>query len=145
MPKILALCISNKKGIVKEPVQSVEFVQDYGIATDAHAGEEPLRQVSLLSIESVDTMKNSIPHLKAGDFAENILVQGIVLKKLPLGTKIKIGNDVLLEVTQIGKKCHNAGCAIKKAVGSCIMPAEGIFAKVLKGGIAHTHDTIEIV
>ena len=145
MGKVLALCISETKGVVKNPIESVEFIEDYGIAHDAHAGQAPLRQVSLLAIESVDLMRDKIPHLKAGDFAENILVGGLEVKKLPLGTRIRVGKEVLLEVTQIGKKCHNAGCAIKRAVGTCIMPAEGIFAKVVKGGIAYTEDSIEIV
>lgn len=145
MAKVLALCISETKGVVKEPTEYVEFIEDYGIAQDAHAGQAPLRQVSLLAVESVDTMRDKIPYLKAGDFAENILVEGLEVKKLPLGTKMKVGNEVILEVTQIGKKCHNAGCAIKRAVGTCIMPAEGIFAKVVKGGVAYAEDRIEIV
>ena len=145
MARVLALCTSETKGVVKQPVESVEFIKDYGIAYDAHAGQAPLRQVSLLAIESVDLMRDKIPHLKPGDFAENILVEGLAVKHLPLGTKMRIGKEVLLEVTQIGKKCHNAGCAIKQAVGTCIMPAEGIFAKVVEGGIAYKEDTIEIV
>lgn len=145
MAKVLALCISETTGVVKEPTAQVEFVEDYGIATDAHAGKAPLRQVSLLAIESVELMRDKIPHLKPGDFAENILVEGLAVKKLPLGTRMRVGKDVLLEVTQIGKKCHNAGCAIKRAVGTCIMPAEGIFAKVVKGGIAYQDDCIEVV
>ena len=142
MGRVLAVCISEHKGTVKTPVPSAYFVEDFGIENDAHAGCEPLRQVSLLSLESMEKMKKDIPTLTYGSFAENLLVDGIDCITLPLGTVLKVGEEVVLAITQIGKKCHNNGCAIKRAVGSCVMPKEGVFAKVVHGGIVRTDDPI---
>lgn len=135
--------LSSEKGTVKTPVKSVECIKDYGIKGDAHAGNWH-RQVSLLGIESIEKMENiSGRKFSYGDFAENITTRGIELYKLDPGTLLKIGNCVL-EITQIGKKCHN-GCSIKKETGQCIMPTEGIFAKVIKEGIINIKDKIEII
>lgn len=141
--KIVSLNISLKKGEVKTPVQKVMFKADHGIEGDAHAGEWH-RQVSLLAIESIDKIRGMGIELTNGIFAENITTEGIELNSLPIGTKLKIGESVQ-EVTQIGKTCHNDGCAIKAKVGECVMPREGIFTKVLKGGEAYIGDPIEII
>lgn len=139
---VLATCMSEQKGTTKHQVPFLELKEDYGIIGDAHAGKWH-RQISLLANESVDTIRKSGITLNAGDFAENILTQDIELKSLSIGTKIKIA-DTLLQVTQIGKECHN-NCEIKKAVGKCVMPTEGVFAKVLKGGKIQKGDVIEII
>ena len=136
-----AICTSDKKGIVKRAQQSVEFRKAWGINGDAHAGEWH-RQVSLLAGESIDQVKETLPTLKQGAFAENIITRGVNLNKLGIGSKLQIGQTVILEITQIGKECHNSGCAIKKATGDCIMPREGLFAKVIKGGKVAPDDEI---
>ena len=143
--KILGTCVSKKKGIAKDNVGKILLVENMGVDGDAHAGLEGLekRQVSLLGIE---THRKIIEHginVKIGDFAENICTEGVIWHELPVGTKMKIGN-VELELTQIGKECHSA-CAIKKKVGDCPMPREGVFAKVVKGGEVCVGDTIEIL
>lgn len=143
MAKVIAINISDKKGVVKTSIDEGVFVENHGLKGDAHAGKWH-RQVSLLAQESIDKMiEMGVPGLTPGKFAENITTEGIVLYKLPVGTKLKIG-DTLQEVTQIGKECHK-GCAIKTQVGKCIMPTEGIFTRVLKGGIVKPGDTIEII
>ncbi|MCL2426344.1 MAG: MOSC domain-containing protein [Oscillospiraceae bacterium] len=114
--------------------------KNYGIVGDAHGGDGH-RQISLLANESVDTLRDKVPNLDAGVFAENILTSGICLHELPIGTKILIG-DVQLIVTQIGKACHNDGCAIKRQTGDCVMPREGIFASALTDGIIKPGDEI---
>ena len=139
--KVIATCISEKKGVKKHPVPYITLEKDYGILGDAHAGNWH-RQVSLLPSESVDTMRGVIPDLKPGDFAENILTEGILLRELPIGTVLTIG-DAELEITQIGKKCHN-DCEIKQLTGKCVMPTDGVFAKVLQGGIIKPGDSITI-
>lgn len=139
--KVIAVCISEKKGTKKHPVPFITLIEGYGIAGDAHAGDWH-RQVSLLPQESADTMRAALPELKAGDFAENILTEGIDLKSLPIGTQLLIG-DVILEITQIGKKCHN-DCEIKKLTGKCVMPTDGVFAKVICSGEIRPDDTIII-
>ena len=141
MAEILALCISEKKGTEKVNAGEAEFIENYGIKGDAHAGNWH-RQVSLLSYEKIEEFNNKGASVKFGAFGENIVVKGIDLAKLPIGTRLRIG-EILLEVTQIGKKCHDR-CHIYYTVGDCIMPREGIFSKVLKGGIAKTGDKIEI-
>ena len=128
-----AVCISQKKGMVKKEQACVELTKAWGIEGDAHAGDWH-RQVSLLAGESIDLVKDVLPSLKRGAFAENIITRDIDLNRLALGDKVQIGNEVILEITQIGKECHNSGCVIKKATGDCIMPREGIFAKVVSGG-----------
>ena len=133
MANVEAVCISRKKGIVKKEQDHVEVVPHWGIKGDAHAGDWH-RQISLLAGESIDTVKKVLPTLKNGAFAENIITRGINLANLSVGDQLQVGDDVILEITQIGKECHNAGCAIKKATGDCIMPREGLFAKVITGG-----------
>ncbi|MEJ8553956.1 MOSC domain-containing protein [Tepidibacter sp. Z1-5] len=142
MGKILGVCISEKKGVQKNNVGKIELVENHGLKGDAHAGDWH-RQVSLLSWEKIEDFKNRGGQVKDGDFGENLIVQGIDLAKLPVGTKLKI-NEIELEVTQIGKQCHQH-CAIYHAVGDCIMPREGIFARVLSGGIVQINDEINIV
>lgn len=140
--KVIATCISERKGVKKHPVPSLTLEQDYGILGDAHAGNWR-RQVSLLPCESVDTLRGIMPDLKPGDFAENILTEGLSLKELPIGTVLHIGST-LLEITQIGKQCHN-DCEIKQLTGRCVMPTDGVFAKVLQGGEIRPGDTITIL
>ena len=138
---VKAICISEVKGTKKHPVPHAQLIEDYGIAGDAHAGKWH-RQVSLLANESADTMRGSMPELSAGDFAENILTEGIGLKSLPVGSMLTIG-DVQLQVTQIGKECH-ADCEIRRITGKCVMPTDGIFARVIRGGTVAVGDTIEV-
>ena len=143
--KILGVCISDKKGIPKTNVGKATLVVNHGVENDAHAGLEGFekRQVSLIGIETHRKMKDRGIDVKIGDFAENICTEGVILHELPIGTKMYIG-DVELEITQIGKECHT-GCAIKKQVGDCPMPREGIFVKVITGGEISVDDTIEII
>jgi len=142
MAKVLAVCISEKKGTVKHPVESIRLKKEHGIIGDAHAGSWH-RQVSLLSDESVARMREKFPDIPVGAFAENILTEGITLYELPVGTKLKVG-ETILQVTQIGKECH-ADCAIRQQVGDCVMPREGIFAIVLKEGTVKSGDEIQIM
>lgn len=140
MAKVIAVNISEKRGTVKHPIDKGFFKLNHGLLGDAHAGEWH-RQVSLLGQESIDKMKALGAHdLSEGKFAENITTEGIVLYELPVGTKLKIG-DVVLEVTQIGKECH-MGCEIRKLVGDCVMPREGIFTRVLSEGWIKAGDEI---
>ncbi len=140
---IKAVCISEKKGEQKHPVEKVELRVDHGITGDAHAGNWH-RQVSLLAAESVAKVQEKISFkLNPGAFAENILTEGICLYELPVGTKMKIGSAVC-EVTQIGKECH-ADCAIRRQAGDCVMPREGIFVKVLEDGTAEAGDEIVVL
>lgn len=140
---IIAISISEKKGQKKHNIESAQLRVGHGMVGDAHAGQWH-RQISLLGIASIDYMRNQGANVKPGDFAENITVEGIVLYELPVGTQLQLGNEVLLEVTQIGKECHH-GCEIMKQVGSCIMPTQGIFAKVLKDGIIQVGDAVYIL
>ncbi|MBQ1674834.1 MAG: MOSC domain-containing protein [Oscillospiraceae bacterium] len=141
MAEVIAVCISEKKGTVKHPVPHIDVRVHHGIVGDAHAGDWH-RQISLLADESVDTMRALGLTLSPGAFAENILTRGIELKTLPIGTRLRVG-DALLEVTQIGKECHN-DCEIKKTTGKCVMPTEGIFAVVLEEGRIQSGDTITV-
>lgn len=140
--KVISVNISEKKGTIKSPVPQIELRKKHGIVGDAHAGNWH-RQVSLLAVESLDKMKEKIPSLKPGDFAENIMTEGISLHTLPIGTILTIG-ECELEVTQIGKECHK-GCEIRNITGECIMPTEGIFAIVKKEGFIYPEDNIRIV
>jgi len=140
--KVVSVNISKEKGTKKQPVEFVDVIENFGIKGDSHAGKWH-RQVSLLGIESIEKAKKWGLNINPGDFAENITTEGINLRLLPIGTKIKI-NTVVLEVTQIGKECHT-GCEIFKKVGKCIMPTEGIFTRVLRGGIVKKGDEILIV
>lgn len=143
MAKVKAVCISEKKGEQKHPVEEVLLKVDHGIVGDAHAGNWH-RQVSLLAAESVEKVQKVLNfQLKSGDFAENILTEGIELFTLPIGTKLQIGAAVG-EVTQIGKECHQ-GCAIRELAGDCVMPREGIFVKVLEEGKVKAGDEIKVL
>jgi MOSC domain-containing protein YiiM len=142
MGTVEAVCISEKKGMVKKEVPEIILEENWGITGDAHAGIWH-RQVSLLAGESIDTVKKKLPHLKHGVFAENIVTRGMDLMTLAVGDRLVVNGQVVLEVTQIGKKCHNDGCAIKKATGDCIMPKEGIFTKVVQGGVVKAGLAIE--
>ena len=144
MAHVEAVCLSRKKGIVKKEQGRVTLRENWGLEGDAHAGEWH-RQVSLLAGESIDTVKEVLPTLKNGAFAENIITRGIELNTLNIGDRLQIGEEVLLEITQIGKECHNSGCAIKKATGDCIMPREGIFARVIQGGEIYRDLTITVI
>jgi MOSC domain-containing protein YiiM len=142
MAKILSVNISKNKTEKKHNVDYCQALKDYGLADDAHGGME-LRQISLLAAESVEKVRQKGLNVQFGDFAENLTTEGIELYSLPLGTRLKIGKNVLLEVTQIGKVCPKP-CAIFYAVGDCVMPREGIFARVLTEGTISIGDEIII-
>ena len=143
MGKILAVCISEKKGTQKINIKEGILIENHGLKNDAHAGNWH-RQVSLLSNEKISDFIKRGGNVDQGDFGENLIVEGIDLAKLPIGTKLKINEDILLEVTQIGKECHSH-CAIFHAVGDCIMPREGIFAKVIQGGEILPGNSVDII
>jgi len=143
MAVIQAICISEKKGTVKQNIPKATLKTDWGIVGDAHAGNWH-RQVSLLAGERIDTMKALVPGLKDGAFAENLITRGIDLRTLGVGSRLALGDSVLLEITQIGKECHQ-GCAIRKLTGDCIMPREGLFARVLEGGVIEPGAPVRIV
>lgn len=138
---VVAVSISEKKGTRKKPQESIELVVGHGVAGDAHAGNWH-RMVSLLPEESVDSMREVLPNLSAGDFAENILTRGLSLKELPVGTVLTVGECELV-VTQIGKKCHN-DCEIHRLTGKCVMPTDGVFAVVTRGGTVRPGDPIHV-
>lgn len=142
MACVKAVCISEKKGTRKVEVPSIKVLVNHGIDGDAHAGNWH-RQISLLAEESIDKLRQSGMELTPGAFAENIVTEGIELKNLLVGTKLKVGSS-MLEVTQIGKECHN-DCEIKRTAGKCVMPTEGIFAIVLQGGTITPGDTIKVM
>ncbi len=137
--KIVAVSISKEKGERKTPVAFVELRENHGIVGDGHAGEWH-RQISLLAMESIHKMQKLGLDVGAGDFAENITTEGIDLVSLPIGTRLALG-EALLEVTQIGKECHTR-CAIYYQAGDCVMPKEGIFAKVLQGGVVRCGEAL---
>ena len=141
--KVVSLNISDKKGVRKTPAREVLLKTGYGIEGDAHASSEWHRQVSLLALESIEKMKNMGLDVKPGDFAENITTEGIDLLSLPVGTRLTIGDGIEVEVSQIGKECHTR-CAIYYQAGDCVMPKEGIFVKVLKGGKLKEGDKIVV-
>lgn len=141
MASVIAVCISEKKGTAKHPVELIELKKRHGILGDAHAGDWH-RQVSLLATESIDKMRRIFPDIPVGAFAENILTEGLQLSTLPVGTKLAVG-ECLLEITQIGKECHK-DCAIGRQVGDCVMPREGVFAIVLTEGTIRPGDAIRI-
>ena len=143
MAKIIAVCKSRKKGTKKEAVAQGVLKEDYGLIDDAHADCCTHRQVSLLAIESINKMRSKGSDIGPGDFAENLTTDGLEPGSLPPGTRISIGKDVILEITQIGKECHS-GCAIYRQIGKCIMPKEGIFARVVHGGFVRGGDEISV-
>ena len=140
MGKVMAVNISEKRGTQKVNVHTVRLIENYGLENDAHAGNWH-RQVSLLSYEKIEEFKAKGALVQDGAFGENLIVQGFDFKTLPVGTRLKC-NDVILEITQIGKKCHN-GCEIFKVMGDCIMPREGVFARVIHGGVISQGDEME--
>lgn len=139
---VVAICTSRERGVVKLPVSKAHLLTDHGIVGDAHAGPWA-RQVSLLAKESIDRMRQILPDLGAGAFAENIVTQNVDLVSLQIGDHLRLGPDICLEVTQIGKECHTA-CAIGQATGDCIMPREGIFCRVVAGGSLRPGDPVAI-
>lgn len=141
--KVVSINISDKKGMRKKPVEEAFIKENTGIEGDAHASSEWHRQVSLLALESIKKMQEMGLDVKPGDFAENITTEGIDLPALPIGTRMRIGEEVIGEVSQIGKECHNR-CAIYYQAGDCVMPKEGIFIRVLKGGKIKSGDEITI-
>lgn len=147
--KVFSINCSKKKGAVKKPVPSVELIKNFGLKGDAHA-EKGIRQVSLLAIEAIRRQKECLKikksqvQLQPGDFAENITTEGIDLSTLKIGDRLKVSSDIILEISKIGKECHKY-CAIYYKIGDCIMPREGIFAKVISGGIIKKNDSIELV
>ena len=143
MATVVAVCRSESKGTSKQRVGNGFFKENYGLLEDAHSDAGSHRQVSLLALESIAKMQAVGHDLKPGDFAENLTTEGLDLVHLPIGTRLAVGNEVVLEVTQIGKECHS-GCAILKQVGKCIMPLEGIFARVIQGGTVKEGDYIHI-
>ena len=143
MAKVTAVNISERKGVIKHPIEKGFFKLDHGLEGDAHAGKWH-RQVSFLGEESIDKMRaTGVEGLCSGKFAENLTTEGITLYELPIGTKLKVG-EVVFEVTQIGKECH-LGCEIRTLVGDCVMPREGIFGRVLVEGYIKAGDEIEVV
>lgn len=142
-PKVVAVSISKKKGVRKTNVDLVILKKDFGIIGDVHAGTEK-RQISLLAVESIEKMRAKGLKVAAGDFAENITTEGIDLPRLKLGTKLKCGKGVLMEISQIGKICHSR-CNIYYQAGDCVMPREGVFAKVLEGGELKAGDNLEVI
>ena len=141
--KIVAVCVSDKKGIQKTSVGSADIIADHGIENDAHAGPWH-RQVSLLADESIQKIRDKGLDLAYGDFGENIVTQGIDLVSLPIGTRLILSDSVVGEVTQIGKVCHER-CAIYYQAGDCIMPREGIFIKIITGGRISAGDPLDII
>lgn len=142
MARVISINISDKKGTFKNPIEMGFLEEGYGLSGDAHGGNWH-RQVSLLAKESIEKMKKlGVEGLESGKFGENLTTEGLVLYELPIGTKLKIG-EAELQITQIGKECHE-GCKIQKSVGKCIMPKEGVFAKVIKSGHVKSGDEIII-
>ncbi len=144
MAKIVAISISEEKGTKKKPIAEGFFRENYGLCGDAHAEFGIKRQVSLLALESIKKMRGLGLDVSPGDFAENLTTEGIELASLPVGTKLKIGEELTLEISRIGKECHT-GCAIFCQVGKCIMPKEGVFARVLKEGRVKPGDEIRVL
>ena len=141
---VLSVNISEQKGQKKSNIEEVFVKENWGMESDAHSSDEGHRQISLLSLSSVEKMRAMGVAVEFGDFAENITLEGIEVAKLPIGAKLKVG-EVTLEVTQIGKECINKGCAIKKQVGTCVMPKEGIFTRPLNSGLIKVGDSVEVI
>lgn len=140
---MLSISLSEEKGTKKSNVQRARLIENFGLEKDAHAGDWE-RQISLLPYESFQKLDEDLKQLKPGDFAENITTQGIDFSSLKIGDRIRIGREILLEVSQIGKECHDA-CHIKEIVGDCIMPREGVFAKVVRGGQVEIGEEIILI
>lgn len=144
MARIIAVSTSKEKGVKKEVIPEGILRENHGLVGDAHAAPSTQRQVSLLATESVERMRSPGVVLEPGDFAENLTCEGINLVSLPVGTQLAIGKEVVLEITQIGKECHR-GCAISREVGRCIMPQEGVFSRVIRGGVVKAKDEIKVL
>ena len=142
MGKVVGICISEKRGTKKTPLPEADIVEGWGIERDAHGGNWH-RQVSLLPYEKIEAFRERGAEVAQGDFGENIIVQGIDLKNLPLGARINI-NKAVLELTQVGKECHSH-CEIYQSMGDCIMPREGVFARVVAGGHIRVGDRVEVI
>jgi len=140
--RVIAVCSSAAKGEKKEPIPVALLEPDRGIAGDAHAGSE--RQVSLLAVESIEEMRRLGLELSPGAFAENLTTAGLIIHALPIGTRLEVGETVILEITQIGKQCHDR-CRIFEQVGRCVMPTQGVFARVVRGGEVRAGDTITVI
>ncbi|MBL7209121.1 MAG: MOSC domain-containing protein [Dehalococcoidia bacterium] len=143
MARVVAVCKSEEKGTRKQDVKEGLLKEDYGLAGDAHADCCTHRQVSLLAMDSIQKMRSLGFDVGPGDFAENLTTEGIDLVSLPVGTRVSVGEEVVLEVTQIGKDCHT-GCAIYRQIGKCVMPKEGVFARVIRGGLVRDGDQIRV-
>lgn len=141
MGTVIAVCTSPSKGTQKTNVNEAVFIEEYGIKGDAHAGKWH-RQVSLLSYDKIQEFRKRGAKVEDGAFGENLVVEGIDFRSLPVGTRLICG-DVVLEITQIGKECHH-GCAIFQKMGECIMPREGVFARVIRGGVIRTGDEMKV-
>ncbi len=141
--RVVAVSVSDRKGVKKANVDTARLLEDHGLENDAHAGKWH-RQVSLLDMESIKKIRDKGLDVGPGDFAENITTEGIRLWELPIGKRLKLGGNAVAEVTQIGKECHSR-CAIYHQVGDCVMPREGIFVRILSGGIIEPGNTIESV
>ncbi len=139
-----AICVSQDKGTAKKPVEQATFVVDYGVQGDAHAGDWH-RQVSLLAAEEADRWRQQLPDLGPGDFAENVLVRGIDLRAVGLGSRLRLGKSVELVITQIGKECHGHRCTVFERMGECLMPRMGLFARVVSGGQVAAGDPVQVV
>ena len=139
-PRVIAVCVSKHKGTVKTPVDAVELTVELGISGDAHAGPWH-RQLSLLALESIRKMRDRGLEVEPGSFAENVTTEGLDLVSLPVGTRLQIGDNAVVEITQIGKECHTR-CAIYYKAGDCVMPKEGVFARIVEGGRIQSGDRI---
>ena len=144
MASIIAVCTSTKKGTKKRAIKEGLIKEGYGLVGDAHASSDGHRQVSLLALASIDKIRRLGAEVGPGDFAENLTTEGLELFSLPIGTQLSVGQDVILEMTQIGKECHDR-CAIFKQVGTCVMPTEGVFTRVLKGGTVKAGDKLKVI
>lgn len=140
---IVAISISTRKGVKKTNIRQGRLLENYGLEYDAHAGDWH-RQVSLLAMESIAKIREKGLDVNPGDFAENITTEGLRLWEIPMGTRLMLGSEALVEVTQIGKECHSR-CAIYNQVGDCVMPKEGIFVRVLNGGVIQPEDRIQVL
>jgi molybdopterin adenylyltransferase len=142
VPEVIAVCTSEEKGTPKRDIRRARLIEDFGLEGDAHAGTG--RQVSLLAWESVERLGVDDPAIRHGAFAENLTLRGLEVKDLAIGNTLRVGSLVLLEITQIGKQCHTS-CAIRQIIGDCVMPREGAFARVIKGGMVQVGDQVRLV
>lgn len=140
--RIVAVCVSEAKGEKKRPVASGVLKRGHGLIGDAHAGSE--RQVSLLAVESMRKIRERGLEVSPGDFAENLTTEGVSVHTLPVGARLRVGLQAVIEITQIGKECHER-CAIFEQVGMCVMPTEGVFARVVRGGEVKAGDAVEVI